>query len=79
MLTVLAICVAGVIIASSDFRTTGIAASAQHLASNGWVQLGALALVVAALLWSAVRLEGATVRPLGGDFVLEGDVARETR
>jgi hypothetical protein len=30
-------------------------------------------------LKSAVRLEGATVRPLGGDFVLEGDVARETR
>ena len=30
-------------------------------------------------LKSAVRLDGATVRAVGGDFVLEGDVAREAR
>jgi hypothetical protein len=51
LLFVFSACVAGIIVAKSDFHTP-------RLVANGWCQLGALGVIVAALAWGIVRLEG---------------------
>src|SRR5690349_4132938 len=51
LLFLFAACVAGIIVVKSDF-------TAPRLIGNGWVHLGALALIIAALAWGIVRLEG---------------------
>lgn len=49
-LTVFGLCVAGVIVAESDFRTP-------ILVYNGWVRLGSLVAVMGLLVWGMMRLD----------------------
>src|SRR5262245_49615934 len=49
-LLVFGTCVAGVIVAKGDFRTT-------ILIYNGWVRLGSLAAVMGLLVWGRMRLD----------------------
>jgi hypothetical protein len=51
LLFLFAACVAGLIVAKSDFETP-------RLVANGWSHLAALGVIVAALAWGIVRFEG---------------------
>src|SRR5688572_19889737 len=55
VLVLLALCVAGLIIAYGNFGTVDLAAALRRLFANAWFQLSALVLLVFGLLWKAGR------------------------